>query len=71
MVLINEISELTERELEVLQLITNGLNNQQIAEKMMVSIHTIKAHICSIFAKLKVNGRVQAAVKAVKLGLVD
>lgn len=66
-----QIAELTERELEVLTLITDGLNNQQIAEKMMVSIHTVKAHICSIFAKLKVNSRVQAAVKAVKFGLVE
>lgn len=62
--------DLTDRELEVLELIVEGLNNNEIAKRMMVSIHTVKAHICSIFSKLKVNGRVQAAVKAVKLGLV-
>ncbi len=62
--------ELTERELEVLKLLAEGLNNREIAEKTMVSIHTVKAHLCSIFHKLDANGRVQAAVKAVKLGLV-
>ncbi len=64
------MKELTERELEVLQLLTEGMNNREIAEKTMVSIHTVKAHVCSIFHKLKANGRVQAAVKAIKKGLV-
>ena len=62
--------ELTEREREVLRFLVQGLNNTQIAEKLMVSIHTVKAHICSIFSKLDVTGRVQAAVKAIKLGII-
>ena len=62
--------ELTEREKEVLYFLVQGLNNTQIAGKLMVSIHTVKAHVCSIFAKLNVTGRVQAAVKAIKLGLI-
>ncbi len=62
--------ELTEREVEILRLMTEGLNNREIADKTMISIHTVKAHICSIFTKLKANGRVDASVKAVKLGLV-
>ena len=62
--------ELTEREVEILKLMTEGLNNREIANKTMISVHTVKAHICSIFTKLKANGRVDASVKAVKLGLV-
>ncbi len=62
--------ELTEREIEILKLMSQGLNNREIADKTMISIHTVKAHICSIFSKLKANGRVEASVKAVKLGLV-
>lgn len=61
---------LSEREIETLGYLVEGLDNGQIAEKMMVSVHTVKAHLCSIFVKLKVNGRVQAAVRAIKLGIV-
>lgn len=62
--------DLTDREKEVLSLLVQGLNNSEIADKLMVSIHTVKAHICSIFSKLHTTGRVQAAVKAVKEGLI-
>ena len=62
--------ELTDREIQVLTYIAEGLSNEEIAKKMILSIHTVKAHICSIFAKLHANGRVQAAVKAVKEGMV-
>lgn len=56
-------NELTLRELEVLDLLIYGYNNAEIAEKLCVSIHTIKAHISSIYEKLNVSNRVQAAVK--------
>ncbi len=62
--------ELSEREVEVLKCLAEGMDNNQIAETLMVSVHTVKAHLCSIFAKLKVNGRVQAAVRAIKLGII-
>ncbi|MEB3288240.1 MAG: response regulator transcription factor [Vampirovibrionales bacterium] len=62
--------ELTAREKEVLKLIVQGKNNQEISDTLFVSIHTTKAHVSSILAKLCVNDRVQAAVKALKENLV-
>ena len=62
---------LTTRESTVLQLLAEGNNNNEIAEAMMVSIHTIKTHVCNIFQKLDVDDRVQAAVKALQKGLVS
>lgn len=62
---------LTERELKVLINLTNGLTNTEIANKLYISVHTVKAHLEVIYEKLKVNNRVQAAIKAVALGFVD
>lgn len=62
--------DLTDREKQVLIHISEGLSNEEIAKKMILSIHTVKAHICSIFVKLKANGRVQAVVKALKMGII-
>ncbi len=59
----------TEREKEVLQLLIMGLNNQQISDKLFISNHTTKAHITSIYKKLKVSNRVQATIKCIKLGM--
>ena len=61
---------LTERELEVLKHLVDGKSNTEIAKELIVSVHTAKAHVCSILQKMCVNDRVQAAVKAVKEGLV-
>lgn len=61
----------TERELEVLYWLIKGLNNNEIADKLCISIHTVKAHLASIYDKLKVYNRVQAAVKAVQLNIFD
>jgi DNA-binding NarL/FixJ family response regulator len=66
----NTESELTERELEVLQLIVEGKSNPEIAEQLCISIHTAKAHVGSILNKLCVNDRVQAAIKALKENIV-
>ena len=60
---------LTSREKEVLELLTQGLSNTEIAEKLIISTHTAKAHVCNILTKLSVTDRVQAAVKAVKYDL--
>lgn len=60
---------LTEREYEVLKLVIMGESNTQIAEKLHISVHTAKAHVCSILQKMSVSDRVQAAVKAVRAGL--
>lgn len=60
---------LTEREFEVLKLVVTGKSNTEIAEELVISVHTAKAHVCSIMQKMGVNDRVQAAVKAVREGI--
>lgn len=61
--------ELTERELEVLHLIAQGYNNQEIAQKLVISRKTVRNHITSIFSKLQVADRAQAIVLARQAGL--
>lgn len=61
--------KLTEREKEVLELLVQGLSNTEISERLIVSTHTIKAHVANILLKLSVSDRVQATVKAVKFNL--
>jgi DNA-binding NarL/FixJ family response regulator len=61
---------LTEREREVLYWLTQGASNQQISQHLYVTVATVKAHLTSIFEKLKVTSRTQAIVAAVKLGLL-
>ena len=61
---------LTTRELEVLQLIVGGLSNQAIAIALGISVHTLKGYVQAVFQKLLVTDRTQAAVKAIRLGLV-
>ena len=63
--------DLTEREQEVLILMVAGLNNSEIAEKLVVSPSTIKSHVSNILAKLDVTSRTEAAALAVRHGLVD
>lgn len=63
-------AQLTEREMEVLRLLVEGMSNTEIANELIVSVHTAKAHVCNILQKLYVNDRVQAAVKAIREGLV-
>jgi DNA-binding NarL/FixJ family response regulator len=60
---------LTEREYEVLRLLAEGKSNPEIANELIMSVHTAKAHVCSIFQKMSVSDRVQAAVLAVRLGI--
>ena len=61
---------LSKRELEVLQLMSEGLSNQEIAEKLFVSLNTIKTHTSNLFEKLDVKRRTQAIEKAKKLSLI-
>jgi len=63
-------SNLTEREYEVLKLVVDGKSNNDIAKCLTISEHTAKAHVCNIIQKLVVDDRTQAAVKALKEGLV-
>lgn len=62
--------ELTGREFEILELIARGMDNVEIARTLFLSQHTIKNYVSSILVKLQVENRVQAAVQAVRRGLV-
>ncbi len=64
------MNPLTPRELEVLQLIVEGLPNQAIAKVLGISLYTLKGYVHTIFQKMYVSDRSQAAVKAIRLGLV-
>jgi DNA-binding CsgD family transcriptional regulator len=61
---------ISKRELEILQLIGEGLSNQQIAGKLFVSEHTVKKHISNLFFKLDVQRRTEALKKAKSLRLI-
>ena len=68
----NNINKLfTNREQEVLVLLVSGKSNTEIANELLISTHTVKAHVGAIFTKLKVRDRVQAAVAAVIHGIVS
>ena len=66
-----KIEALTRRELEVLILVASGMFNKEIAEEMKISERTVKNHISSIFKKIDVADRTQAAVFAIKNNLVE
>src|SRR5512139_1467891 len=65
------LSDLTEREREVLSLVVQGQSNQQIAEALVISIATVKAHISNILSKLQLSSRAEATAYAVKNKLVS
>jgi LuxR family maltose regulon positive regulatory protein len=64
------IEPLSERELEVLQLIAEGLTNPEIASRLFLSLHTVKAHTHNIYGKLGVHNRTQAVTRARALGVL-
>jgi DNA-binding NarL/FixJ family response regulator len=63
-------AELSDREIEVLKLIANGKDNAQIAAELVISPKTVKNHISNILMKLQIDNRIQAAVYAVRSGIV-
>jgi NarL family two-component system response regulator LiaR len=63
--------DLTEREMEVLNLVVQGYSNQQIADTLVISLATVKAHISSILSKLQVSSRAEAIAYAIKHKLVS
>jgi len=63
--------DLTEREREVLKLVVQGNSNQQIAEALVISLATVKAHISSILSKLQVSSRAEASAYAIKHKIVS
>ena len=64
------IEPLSDRECEVLQLVAEGLANQEIADRLVVSLRTVKFHMSNIFAKLGVSNRTQAVARARELGIL-
>ncbi len=66
-----EKAVLTQRELEVLSRIISGLKDQDIGEALHISHHTVRSHIKSIYRKLKVSTRAQAAIKASQQGIIE
>lgn len=62
--------ELTERELEVLKCIGEGMTNQQISEELFIGVKTVKTHVSNILGKLALSDRTQAAVYANRNGLI-
>ncbi|MEI7028372.1 AAA family ATPase [Paenibacillus sp. y28] len=62
---------LTDRELEVLALLSAGLSNKEIADHLVIAMNTVKVHVKNIFAKLKVNRRTKAVAQAKELKLLD
>ncbi len=61
---------LSEREKEVLLSMSEGLSNQEIADKLFISIHTVKTHSSNLFSKLQVKRRTQAIQKSKELGII-
>lgn len=62
---------LSDRELEVLVELNNGLSNQEIADKLFVSLNTVKTHISNVYLKLHAKRRTQALAKAKSLKIVE
>ncbi|MCK5313588.1 MAG: response regulator transcription factor, partial [Anaerolineales bacterium] len=67
----SENNDLSERELEILQLVATGASNKEIAQQLYISSNTVKVHLRNIFTKIDVTSRTEAAMFAVQHGYVD
>lgn len=63
-------SDLTTREVEVLKLLAEGLSNQAIAQRLVISVHTVRHHVQNVITKLEVHSKLEAVATAAKEGLV-
>lgn len=66
-----EKSGISNRELEILVLMAQGLSNQEIADKTYVSVNTVKTHVSNLLLKLDAKRRTQAVIRAREMGLID
>ncbi|GAB4478165.1 MAG: response regulator transcription factor [Anaerolineales bacterium] len=66
-----ESRSFSKREVEILQLLAQGLSNKEIAHQLTLSEHTVKTHVANIFTKLEVNNRAEAVLQAVKKGILQ
>jgi len=64
------VEDLTPRELDVLQLLAEGLSNKEIAERLGITDHTVKFHVNTILSKLDAHSRTEAVTRAARLGLI-
>ena len=64
------VEPLSERELDILRLLSQGASNKEIADRLVITVGTVKNHVTNILAKLGVRDRTQAALKAKELGLI-
>ena len=65
------VESLTTREHDVLALVADGLSNREVAHELSISEHTVKFHLASIFGKLGVSTRTEAAQRGVRLGVIE
>lgn len=65
-----DVNDLTAREAEVLQLVADGLSNEQVAQRLAVGQKTVQMHLSSVYSKLGVSRRTEAVVQAVRKGIV-
>ncbi len=61
---------LTDREIQILELIAQGYTNNEVSHHLFISPHTVKSHVINIFNKLNVSDRTQAAVTGVRMGMI-
>jgi len=61
----------TDREWEIIYLLAKGLNNQEIADTIFISVHTVKANLENIYRKLNLHNRVQVVLLLFRLGLLE
>jgi DNA-binding NarL/FixJ family response regulator len=67
---VTENNNLSEREIETLKLVAQGMSNKQIALSLFISINTVKVHLRNIFEKINVESRTEATLYAIEHGII-